>query len=109
MTAGRFRRVAWRGLQGGSAVLGVGLAVRELQDAFFQDVQVDDRAQLLLGLDQGLLRARREREQKLRDIMASADQRARAVVTTAGDGNSAQALLQLRAQLVEEEVAWQVT
>eukprot|EP00439_Symbiodinium_sp_Y106_P066242 s853_g10.t1 len=102
MTASRARRIAWRCFSGGTAVLGVGLAVRELQDTFFQEVQVDDRAQLLLGLDQGLLRARREREQKLRDIMGSADKRARAVVATAGDGDSAQALLKLRAQLVEE-------
>ncbi|CAJ1369166.1 unnamed protein product, partial [Effrenium voratum] len=65
------------------------------------EAQVDQRAQLFLGLDPEVIAARTERERQLRAIMSSADRRAREVLAQGGS-KAQDALLKLRGELVEE-------
>ncbi|CAJ1403731.1 unnamed protein product [Effrenium voratum] len=99
--AARFRAVATRAARGSFLVLGVGLAAKEIHDLFFEEAQVDQRAQLFLGLDPEVIAARTERERQLRAIMSSADRRAREVLAQGGS-KAQDALLKLRGELVEE-------
>ncbi|CAK9020635.1 unnamed protein product [Durusdinium trenchii] len=103
MASNRFRQAAWRLARGGSLVVGLGLAAKELHDIFFEDAQVDARAQLFLGLAPHEIAERTEREKRLRNIMASAEGRAQEILAQHGGNASAQkAILNLRHQLVEE-------
>ena len=88
--------------RGGALVLGVGLAAKELHDSVFEAAQVDRRAELLLGLAPEALKERRQREQRLRGLMAQAEGRKRELLR-ASEGEAQQAqLAKLRQQLVEE-------
>ncbi|CAE8642675.1 unnamed protein product [Polarella glacialis] len=99
-----------RAFRGTSLVLGVGLAVREVHDIWYEttvsgkDVQLDDRAQLILGLAREQLTERAERERRLRGLMLSGEQRARAAAEAAGTahGAKAAALSLIRVELVAE-------
>mgnify|MGYP002803428389 CR=1 FL=1 len=98
------RQTAWRLFRGSSVALGLGLAVKELHDTFFEEVQVDARARLFLGLEPEAIAARMDREKRLRHIMASAEMRSKEILAQHG-GNAAAAqrsLMNLRGQLVDE-------
>lgn len=104
MAGGRARQTAWRLLRGSSVALGLGLAVKELHDTFFEEARVDARARLFLGLEPEAILARRDREMRLRSIMASAEGRSKEILAQhGGNGAAAQpSLLKLHGQLVEE-------
>lgn len=89
--------------RGSALALGLGLAAKELHDSFFEVAQVDARARLVLGLEPEALAARREREGRLRSIMAQAEGRRQELLRAHGDTAGAQqAVAKLRQQLVEE-------
>lgn len=78
---------AARALKYGSVLVSGGLLGYELHDIWLsttvvgRDVQLDDRAQLLLGLDPGQRAERFAREQRLRGLLREGEMRARALAS----------------------------